>query len=153
MSMLSHIQEYFPIIAAIAAMSISQLFKIITELIKNKTFNPNSLVVSGGMPSSHAALLTAITTAFAFQEGLGSPSFLITLSILMIITYDATGVRKLAGEQAQEYNKLLDQLPNNQKKGLKKLTVRHGHTHCEVVAGIILGITVASILYFYLSIH
>ena len=52
------------------------------------------LVSSGGMPSSHTALVTGLATATGRISGLGSAAFAIAFVLASIVMYDAAGVRR-----------------------------------------------------------
>ncbi|KAJ6334663.1 hypothetical protein OIU76_007916 [Salix suchowensis] len=62
------------------------------------------MFASGGMPSSHSALCTALTTSVAFCHGVADSLFPVCLGFSLIVMYDAIGVRRHAGMQAEESN-------------------------------------------------
>jgi hypothetical protein len=62
---------------------------------------PREQVDAGGMPSSHSSLCMGITTAVAVQQGLCSTLFPVCLGFSLIVMYDAAGVRRHAGKQAE----------------------------------------------------
>ena len=74
--------------------------------------------------------------------------FAICMIIALVVKYDASGVRRSAGQQAAILNKIVADWENgkfaNTDKKLKELL---GHTPMEVVAGAILGILIAIIRY------
>lgn len=126
---------------------IAQLIKIIIDCIKNKTINPALIVSSGGMPSSHSSFVTALACATGFQEGFNSALFAVTFVVSMVVMYDASGVRRAAGKQAEVLNIFI---ANFEKHGIKidsKLKELLGHSPIEVFAGAILGIVVAVIMF------
>ncbi|CAN1793930.1 Uncharacterized membrane protein YuiD [Linum perenne] len=53
------------------------------------------------MPSSHSALCTALTTSVAFCHGVADSLFPVCLGFSLIVMYDAIGVRRHAGMQAE----------------------------------------------------
>lgn len=120
--------------------------KIIITLIREKRFELKKLFASGGMPSSHSATVSSLATAVFVKEGFGSTSFAITFILAFIVMYDASGVRRAAGEQARILNQLVNNIsenkPVNLKKNLKELI---GHTPLEVVVGCLLGVLIALI--------
>lgn len=126
---------------------VAQVIKIIIDCIKNKTINPALIVSSGGMPSSHSSFVTALACATGFTEGFSSPLFAITFVISMVVMYDASGVRRAAGKQAEVLNIFI---ANFEKHGIKidsKLKELLGHSPVEVFAGAILGVVIAMIMY------
>ena len=125
---------------------VAQLIKIIIDCIRNKTINPALIVSSGGMPSSHSSFVTSLACAVGFKEGFGSSYFAIAFVISMVVMYDASGVRRAAGKQAEVLNIFIS---NFEKHGIKidsKLKELLGHSPIEVFAGAILGIVIAIIM-------
>jgi hypothetical protein len=98
--------------------------------------------MSGGMPSSHTALTVCLTTVLARKLGLGSPIFAAVAIITMVVVYDATGVRRSAGQQSVILNQVLDDLRSHLGFRYERLREFIGHTPYEVLAGAVLGIAV-----------
>ena len=133
------------LIAALVAWAIAQAIKAILYTIVNREFKFERLVGSGGMPSSHAATVCALTTAVAMQFGLGSFEFAVSFVLSSVVLHDARGVRQEAGKQAVTITAIIDhlikegtiiELPNWE---LKELI---GHTPLQVLIGSIMGICV-----------
>ena len=131
------------LIAALVAWAIAQAIKAILYTIVNREFKFERLVGSGGMPSSHAATVCALTTAVAMQFGLGSFEFAISFVLSSVVLHDARGVRQEAGKQAVTITAIVDhllkegkilELPNWE---LKELI---GHTPLQVLIGSIMGV-------------
>ena len=102
------------------------------------------------MPSSHTAMVVSATIATARVEGLGSAAFAIALVVACIVMYDATGVRRQAGEHAKQLNKInRDNDDDNDSFEDELLKEKLGHTPLEVLGGSLLGIIV-SIVYSYI---
>lgn len=80
--------------------------QIFTKRYKKGVWDVRAMVDSGGMPSSHSSLCAGITTAVALQQGFGSPLFAACLCFSVIVMYDAMGVRRHAGKQAEVLNKV-----------------------------------------------
>lgn len=97
--------------------------------------------LSGGMPSAHSALVVALTTLLGLVEGVTSTVFAVALALAMIVTYDAMHIRQMAAATAQELNRL-------RSKEMMPLVVHNGHTGLEVLAGIVLGIGIALVVFF-----
>ncbi|MDR1074440.1 MAG: divergent PAP2 family protein [Treponema sp.] len=99
---------------------------------------------TGGMPSSHSALVTSMATSAAFKEGLDSNVFIISLWFALIVIRDAMGVRRASGLQAYVLNLLGKKVA--EKTGIEYHPVKeiHGHTPLEVVVGGLLGIFIAA---------
>lgn len=119
-----------------------QLLKVLFELIKYKKLNIKRMVGSGGMPSSHSALVCSLATTIGITEGINSPMFAITVALAAIVMYDASGVRRAAGKQA----KILNQIIESEGKNInvqEKLIELLGHTPLEVYVGAAIGIAMA----------
>ncbi|MCF8000265.1 MAG: divergent PAP2 family protein [Halanaerobiales bacterium] len=129
---------------------LAQFIKIFTI----KPFSLASIIGSGGFPSSHSSFVATLTTLIGLKHGFNSDLFTIVLIFSMIVTYDAGGVRKAVGDQANVLNNLINHLnvknierdPELLKEDLKELI---GHTPLEVFAGVILGVSIALISFYY----
>lgn len=136
-----------PLIAAIIAWALAQLIKVILDSIFSRKLSLKSLVASGGMPSSHSSLVSALTTVIAIQYGLGSAYFAIAAVLSMVVMYDAFNVRRAAGEQAKAINKIFKALMENNfiadEKAMKEIL---GHSPLQVLAGFFLGLITGFII-------
>ena len=115
---------------------IAQFFKIIFNFFSTGKIRFGIMFETGGMPSSHSALITGATSGIGFQLGFESPVFALAIAISLIVMYDASGVRKSAGIQAAELNKLSKILDPKSEVDLKETL---GHTKLEVFVGSLLG--------------
>ena len=132
-------------VTVLVAWFIAQAAKVFLGLITERRFNFKWFVDTGGMPSSHAATVSALACAIGLRYGLGSPVFAITLIFAWIILMDAQGFRRSAGKQAEILNVILDDIywkKNIKEEKLKELL---GHTPVEVLVGALIGILVAII--------
>ncbi|MDR2183306.1 MAG: divergent PAP2 family protein [Clostridiales bacterium] len=132
---------------ALCAWLTAQVIKIIIELLRKRRLNWGLLMSSGGMPSSHSSFVTAVTTVIGLTEGFDSPIFALGAIVSLIVMYDASGVRRAAGNQAKVINDILASIENSGFEFEKKLKEMLGHTPIEVAAGGVLGIIVALSLY------
>lgn len=137
-----------PIVIAIISWATAQIIKTITDIKINKRFDPNILVSSGGMPSSHSSFVTSLATTIGFVSGFDSGEFAICFVVSMVVMYDAAGVRRAAGNQAKVINWLIDEFEKNVPVLDKKLKEILGHSPLEVFAGAILGIVIACVAHF-----
>jgi len=130
-------------IAALAAIAI-QLYKGLYAWIHHRRLNFRRFVETGGMPSSHAASVAALTTTVGLTEGLLSSLFGVTLFFSLIVMYDAAGLRRAAGHQARLLNKIV---AGSEDRALRQhqLFESLGHTPFEVLVGAGLGIIAAVI--------
>lgn len=124
---------------------IAQIAKLAQTSIKQRRLTLRSLADPGGMPSSHAALVMALTTAIGRIEGVTSPLFAISLVFSFVVLYDAQGVRRAAGRQAEALNRLIEDVFHS--RGVREERLREvlGHTPFQVVVGAALGIGVGLI--------
>lgn len=125
---------------------VAQILKTIIHLCFTKKFDAERLVGSGGMPSSHSSTVCALATATAFEFGGGSFEFAIALILAIIVMYDAMGVRRETGIQANLLNTIVQtftEMGRNEFNATDKLKEFVGHTPLQVLAGAVLGILIA----------
>lgn len=136
----------------LAACGVAQLSKLAVELIRHRRWRPAVLLETGGMPSSHSALMTGTAAAIGWSEGFQSPLFALASALSFVVLYDASGVRRAAGLTAQRLNALAERLwePGSPGEGRPgplpgwgPLKENLGHTRTEVLVGSLLGPLVA----------
>ena len=132
------------LIAGLIAWALAQVIKIPLDYLRTRRWNWSLLLTTGGMPSSHSALMTATTLAIGLYYGLDSPVFALGVVLTMIVTYDAAGVRQQAGIHAQCINVIVAELLKGHPINERDLREVLGHTPLEVVGGILLGMAVAT---------
>lgn len=128
----------------------AQSLKVFIGAVRERRFNFKWFVGPGGMPSSHTAGVTALATSVGIQEGVGSAMFVVTLLFAIIVIFDAQGVRRSTGKQAEILNKMMDDIywkKHIQEDRLKELI---GHTPIQVWAGMCVGLAVGLVSYFVL---
>ena len=125
----------------------AQVIKVIIGVVVEKRFNFKWFVGTGGMPSSHSAGVAALTTAVGIQEGVGSAIFVVALMFAVVVIFDAQGVRRSTGKQAEILNKILDDIYWKKKIQEDRLKELIGHTPVQVIAGIAVGLAVAFFCY------
>lgn len=134
------------LVAGIVGATLAQLIKFVTVLLRDRRIDVRTLVTTGGMPSSHSALVTGLATSVGLTEGFTSTIFDVALVLAMVVMYDAAGVRRAAGKQARIINQIIFDLQHSlsfQESRLKELL---GHTPLEVIGGALLGIVIALLL-------
>lgn len=132
------------LIAGLIAWILAQVVKIPLDYLRTRRWNWALLLTTGGMPSSHSALMTGTVFAIGLYYGFDNPLFALGVAITMIVTYDAAGVRRQAGIHAQRINVLFDELLHGHIFSEKDLREVLGHTPLEVAGGILLGLIVAT---------
>jgi len=136
-----------PLVHALLCGFLVQLSKVLTFLLREKKINVRRLVETGGMPSSHAASVCALSTCVGLREGVGSVLFQVVLFFSLIVMYDAAGLRRAAGRQATLLNRILHehiQLPGPPHERLRELL---GHTPIEVLVGAVIGVLFSLAIY------
>ena len=131
--------------SAIFAWAAAQAIKILIELYKTKKLRLALIISSGGMPSSHTAFVTAMSIAIGLIEGFHSMLFAVSAVMSLVVMYDASGVRRAAGKQAEVINMIVENIENTGLILDKKLKELLGHSPIEVAAGAALGTLIAII--------
>ncbi|MFC2068650.1 divergent PAP2 family protein [Chloroflexota bacterium] len=126
----------------ISAWALSQLLKVVIILVREKRLDLWFLVRSGGMPSSHTALVCSLATAVAMIEGVDSVTFAVAAILAMVVMYDAAGVRRSVSRQAVVLNRIVKEFWVKRPKGEIERNLREfiGHTPFQVVVGAFLGV-------------
>lgn len=137
------------VVLPLAVSFMCQVFKLLMNYKKNKRWDFQLLTSLGGMPSSHSASVSCLSTIVGLKNGFNSPLFGISFFFSLIVMYDAAGLRRSIGEQAKVLNKLIEEYSAIKKLREERLRELLGHTPFEVFVGALIGILVA-ILYFYL---
>lgn len=141
---ISTILDNHILIIALLACLLAQGLKLIVELIRHGKVSFRTLVETGGMPSAHSALVTALATGIGQTAGWASGEFAIALIFAIIVMYDAAGVRQAAGKQARVLNQIVDELfRENATFNEDRLKELLGHTPVQVIAGSALGVAVS----------
>ena len=125
-----------PFIAWLTAGSLK--FLINSLLAKKLAFG---LIGYGGLPSNHSAIVSSMATLIALKQGIDHPAFGVALTLAFIVMLDAASLRRQIGKQAAALNRLAKTV-NFQ----SELRERVGHTVIEIIAGIAVGITVATVV-------
>lgn len=147
-----------PLLLALFAIFFAQFIKIPIYLLVEKKLNLGIFLSTGGMPSSHSAAVSALTTAIAFDSGLDSPLFAISAVFAVIVMFDATGIRYQAGQHALIINELRadfqyfireakDWPEKEPKEKVEELKTLLGHKKIEMVFGSLLGILISVLAY------
>lgn len=151
-----------PLALGVLAIVLAQLLKIPVHYVMTKKWDIQMFRTTGSLPSSHSAGVMALATSVGFEAGFQSTTFAVAAMIAGVVMYDAIGIRYHAGQQAialnqlkQEMNTLLKNLNNSNsdssQQSAKQLKTLLGHKPVEVLAGALLGVIFASIIYFMLG--
>lgn len=140
------------LVAGLLGWGIAQVIKFFLYYILNRVVRTERLIGSGGMPSSHSAMVCAVAVSAGRAAGFGSTSFAIAAVFGAIVMYDAMNVRLEAGQHAKILNRLLDTmkekapLAERSAHAGKQLKEFLGHTPLEVVCGALLGIFIGALV-------
>ncbi|MGG0643288.1 divergent PAP2 family protein [Sporosarcina gallistercoris] len=150
-----------PLLVALFGIFFAQFVKIPIHFLLTRELDWKLMTSTGGMPSSHSAAVTALTTAIAFEHGMDSSLFAISAIFAVIVMFDASGVRYQAGQQALIINQIradFQTFVSGTKEWIKKdeeqkiieLKTLLGHKPSEVFAGAVTGILISIITYTFI---
>ena len=128
---------------AVLSWFFAQIFKGLISLIETHEFSWERFTGSGGMPSSHSAMVTSVVMSSYYICGFSSPVFAIACCFSFIVIYDATNVRYQVGKQGELLNRFREFSEDAANLVEKEFKEHVGHSKLEVLAGIFLGIAVA----------
>lgn len=148
-------KQLYPIWVSFSALIIAQLLKPIFHYYKTKEWNYKLMFDSGGLPSSHSAMVSALVLSVGFVEQFSSSIFAVTVVFAFIVMYDAANIRFYAGRNIQTTRQLIRDLKANKihsplldnpiyEAPTKEIL---GHSWLEVICGALLGLFVAGIWY------
>ena len=138
----------------------AQILKTFINMLINREFNPERLIGSGGMPSSHSSTVVSLMYATAYCKGITGFEFPMATTLAIIVMYDAMNVRMETGKQAiilnlflknEEINKMLKEADRSNKmlkeadrSDWAKIILKEyvGHTPIQVLGGIVVGVVV-----------
>ena len=140
------------LVAATVAWLLAQVVKVPLEYLRTREWNWALLLSTGGMPSSHSALVSAMAHGVGLYQGFDSPLFALGFVLTAIVVYDATGIRRQAGQHAALINAIINDLTTGspikdaQQKQLKEIL---GHTPLEALGGIVWGVAFATLFWYW----
>ncbi|WNS73959.1 divergent PAP2 family protein [Bacillus sp. DTU_2020_1000418_1_SI_GHA_SEK_038] len=141
---------------ALLSIGLAQALKIPIHFFRKKEFRPELFFHTGGMPSSHSAGVSSLTTFIALKRGIPTIDFALSLIYGLIVMYDAQGIRRQTGELTLKVNsmgELIEKIHKEesvafeQEKTPKKLKEMLGHQPAEVIGGALLGVATGAIGY------
>jgi len=136
-------------LAAIVSGVAAQALKPFVDALQKRGFNVLRILDTGGMPSSHTAVVTTLTTGVAYYQGVSSPLFGVSLIMSLYFIFEATGLRQEVGNQARVLNEIVERLKVKGSHHVEPEVLREliGHTWIEVFAGLGLGFIVALLMF------
>ena len=135
----------------ITAWFVAQALKIPTYYLVEKKWDWHRFFGSGGMPSSHTAFVVSLTLMIGATQGFDSAIFALSFTMAAIVMYDATGVRRETGKQAVIINEIVQKMfVNGESITDEELKELVGHTHVEVIGGVIVGLLTAGLFLLFM---
>lgn len=134
------------LLACFWAWLIAQILKVPMDILLHGKLDFKRLIQSGGMPSSHSALVVALAVSVGREAGWESALFAIAAVVAGVVMYDAAGVRRAAGKQAEVINQMISDIYHGTQITEERLKELIGHTPIEVLMGALLGGLVAVLL-------
>ncbi len=133
------------LVIPISAWTIAQLTKMSVALLQGKGLDFRYMVSSGGMPSAHSAVVTALATTVGMTQGIGSAVFGVTVMLALIVMYDAAGVRQSVSQQSVVLNRIVRELRLRHSITSLEADMREliGHTPFQVIVGAVSGFALA----------
>lgn len=124
---------------------LAQMTKTVIVFAQGRGLQPRYLVASGGMPSAHSALVSALATSVAIASGVGSVAFAVSAILALIVMYDATDVRRSVSQQAVVINRIVEEIRRGRPMTELRSDLRElvGHSPFQVLVGSLMGIGVA----------
>jgi acid phosphatase family membrane protein YuiD len=135
------------VLTVAAAWFTAQAVKVVIHFFRAGRMDWKLLAETGGMPSSHSALVTSMTTCVGMQAGWDSAPFLVALGFSIITMHDAAGLRMAAGRQAALLNQVVESLYQGRQAKPPRMKELLGHSPLQVLSGGALGIAVALALF------
>ena len=132
--------------ATLIAWALAQSIKVVLGIIREKKFDFRWFVWPGGIPSAHAAGVSALATSIGLKYGFNTVSFALATVFAIVVMFDAQNVRRAAGKQAEILNKMMEDIYWQGKIDEHRLKELMGHTPIEVIVGFVLGVTPAFLM-------
>jgi len=137
--------------AGVAGWLVAQSIKMGICLVQSHRLDFRYLVSTGGMPSAHTSLVSALTTSIGLTEGVSSPLFSMSFIFASLVMFDAQTVRAAAGKQARLLNQIVEELFKEHHLSENKLKELLGHTRLEVFFGMLTGMGVTFTLFHFVT--
>ena len=133
-------------IACLISSLLAQVLKLPLEFLRTREWDWSLIFGTGGMPSSHSAVVTAAAAGVGHYVGFDTPLFGLAFAIASVVVYDATNIRRQAGFHAQQINRIIEEIFAGKVKPVEEFDELRevlGHSPAEALGGIVLGIIVS----------
>ena len=140
------------LLVSLSSWFVAQVLKTVLYALEHKKLDISRLFGDGGMPSGHSATVTSLATFCGLHFGFGSYQFALAGILAIIVCHDATGVRQETGKQAAVLNEIIEAFELLAPDKISEANLKEfvGHTPIQVMAGILLGIANACVMYFWI---
>jgi len=135
------------LVITLTVWALAQCIKVFLGVIRERRFNFRWFIGTGGIPSSHAAGATALATTIGMERGFDSVIFALSAVFALVTMFDAQGVRRATGQQAEILNRILEDIYWRGKIETNRLVELIGHTPIQVFIGSIIGCLMSIIFY------
>ena len=137
------------LITGVSSWAIAQVLKVILYWIIYKKLVWERFIGDGGMPSCHSATVASLAVICGLICGLNSAEFAISMILAIVVCHDAMGVRRETGKQAVVLNDLIEAFNELSKDALPEVKLKEfvGHSPVQVLAGILIGVANAFLMY------
>ncbi len=139
------------VIAAMISWLLGQGLKFPFEYLINKRWDWTIMFSTGGLPSSHSAVVTAVALSIGLIDGFDTSLFALAAATGLIVIYDAAGVRRQAGFHAERINQIMRDFLESGHFEQEDLKEMLGHSPFEVVSGIVLGVLISLAVVFLMQ--
>ncbi len=138
------------LLTAVSSWLIAQVLKTVINAVVQKKFSLERLLGDGGMPSGHSATVTSLAVMSALTYGTGSFQFAVTTVLAIVVCHDAMGVRQETGKQAVMINEIVRSFRILSEENLQEVKLKEfvGHTPVQVIAGVLLGVINAFVMFY-----
>lgn len=137
------------LVIAFFTWAIAQVVKPFIGYLITRSFDWKMFFSTGGMPSSHATLVTSVAVGVGLMVGWATPVFAVAATLAVVVIYDAAGVRRQAGMHAQTINLLVQEVLQGHPISDTQLREVLGHTPFEVFGGILWGSLATFALWYF----
>lgn len=135
--------------SAFSAAASAHVLKLLIKRMKSGVWDFRELKSSGGMPSAHVSLVSALAFATGLTDGFDAPYAMIAAGFALIVLVDAATLRRESGEHARLLNRIISHLnsvSDFDRIEARRLEERLGHRRREVLAGVLWGCFVAFVV-------
>lgn len=139
---ISYLFKNTVLVAALLSFFSAQILKLLIYYIQNKKLDLSMFMMTGSMPSSHAAIVTSLVVGFYMDSGFNTPAFTLAAVLAIIVMHDAANVRMSVGKQAQILNRIVLEMLKERQFKAEKIKEVLGHTPLEVFVGALIGVFV-----------